>query len=301
MMTQILLPGLETQADLQTKIEMSREIIIRAIAQYNPYAIVVMFSGGDDSLTAYHLARYLGIPTTHFLHGVTNTGIIETTDFARMTGEQSGLRYIEANAGNAFDDYVLRKGFFGIGHMAHESAYHVLKSEHFKKTLSKHIRQGVRGRKIILLTGARKEESDNRKMMLAQTIKADGPNIWVSALSDWTKLDCLEFLDGHKRNPVTEILHRSGECLCGTMQSLETRREVSFWYPYWGKKIDSLEKEACKRGFCWGWGQDLPSVIKAKKAREKAIKNGQLEWLPMCQNCKLTLPGEQSKLSAAGV
>ena len=289
-MTQILLPGLETQTDLQTKIEMGREIINQAIAQYNPYAIVMMFSGGDDSLTAYYLSRYLNIPATHFLHGVTNTGIAETTDFARMTGGQSGLKYIEANARNAFDDYVLRKGFFGIGHMAHESAYHVLKSEHFKKTLSKHIRQGVEGRKIILLTGARKEESQNRKMMLAQPIRPDGPNIWVSFIQDWTKLDCLEFLDGRKRNPVTEILHRSGECLCGTMQSLETRKEVSFWFPYWGKRIDDLEKETCKRGFCWGWGQDLPPTVKAQKAREKAIKNGQLEWLPMCQNCRLTLP-----------
>lgn len=113
-MTQILLPGLETQTDLQTKIEMGREIINQAIAQYNPYAIVMMFSGGDDSLTAYYLSRYLNIPATHFLHGVTNTGIAETTDFARMTGGQSGLKYIEANARNAFDDYVLRKGFFGI-------------------------------------------------------------------------------------------------------------------------------------------------------------------------------------------
>lgn len=289
-MIQILLPGLETRIDLQTKIEMSQEIISRAITEYNPYAIVVMFSGGDDSLTAYHLSRHLNIPATHFLHGVTNTGIVETTDFARMTGEQSGLKYIEANAGNAFDDYVLRKGFFGTGDDAHTIAYHILKHRRFRATLSRHIRLGFPGRKILLINGARKQESDNRKRSMINPIKADGPNIWVNIINDWTKLDCLEFLDSHKRNPVTEILHRSGECLCGTMQSLETRKEVSFWFPYWGKKIDALEKETCKRGFCWGWGQDLPPGIKAQKAREKAISNGQLEWLPMCQNCRLTLP-----------
>jgi 3'-phosphoadenosine 5'-phosphosulfate sulfotransferase (PAPS reductase)/FAD synthetase len=259
------------------------------IVEYSPYAIVVMFSGGDDSLTAYHVARYLEIPTTHFLHGVTNTGITETTDFARQVGKQSGLRYIEANAGNAFDEYVLRKGFFGIGEIAHENAYHILKNQRFRATLSQHIRQRKRNRNILLLTGARKQESNRRKLMTMNPIRPDGSNIWVSLINDWTKLECLEFLDGQGRNPVTEILHRSGECLCGTMQSLETRREVSYWFPYWGKRMDSLEKEACSRGFCWKWGEDLPAVIKAQKSRDKAIRNGQLElgWLPMCHSCQL--------------
>lgn len=286
-MTQILLPGLEVQTCLQDKIESSEEIVSRAIAEYNPYAIVVMFSGGDDSLTAYHITRYLGIPATHFLHGVTNTGIVETTDFARMIGEQSGLRYIEANAGDSYENYVLRKGFFGIGDSAHTMAYHVLKNKHFTRVLSQNIRQRKQGRNILLINGARKQESDNRKRSMINPIKADESNIWVNIINDWTKLDCLEFLDDRKRNPVTEILHRSGECLCGTMQSLETRKEVSFWFPYWEKKIDTLEKQACKRGFCWKWGNDLPPSVKAQKAREKAIKNGQIEWLPMCQHCQL--------------
>ncbi len=286
-MTQILLPEFEIATDVATKLEMSREIANRAIAEYSPYAIVMMFSGGDDSLTAYHVARYLGIPVTHFMHGVTNTGIVETTDFVRTIGGQSGLVYIEANAGDAFAEYVLRKGFFGIGEIAHESAYHILKSEYFVRSLSQNIRQRKRGRNILLLTGARKQESNRRKLMTMNPIRPDGPNIWVSLINDWTKLECLEFLDGQKRNPVTEILHRSGECLCGTMQSLETRREVSYWFPYWGKWLDGLEKDVCKRGFCWKWGEDLPAKIKAQKAREKQIRNGQLEWLPLCQNCQL--------------
>lgn len=282
-----ILPGLETETSLQTKLEMSQEIIGRAIAEYSPYAIVLMFSGGDDSLTAYHVSKFLGIPVTHFMHGVTNTGIVETSDFARSVGEQSGLRYIEANAGNAFSDYVLRKGFFGVGNNAHAMAYHILKHRRFRAALSQNIRHARPGRNILLINGARKQESNNRKRSMINPIKTDGSNIWVNLINDWTKLDCLNFLDGQKRNPVTEILHRSGECLCGTMQSLETRKEVSFWFPYWGKQIDTLEKEACKRGFCWGWGEDLPPAIKAQKAREKQVKNGQLEFLPMCQNCTL--------------
>lgn len=286
-MTTLTLPGFEVeQVDLTTKLEMSKDILNRAIAQYNPYAIVVMFSGGDDSLTAYHVSRYLSVPVTHFLHGVTNTGIVETTDFAREVGEQSGLRYIEANAGNAYDEYVLRKGFFGVGNKAHEMAYHVLKRQRFEGAISKHIRQRQRGRNVILINGARKQESDNRKKSMINPVKADGSNIWVNIINDWIKLDCLEFLDGQKRNPVTEILHRSGECLCGTMQSQETRREVSYWFPYWGKRMNDLEQAACQRGFCWKWGEDLPNSVKAQKDQEKQIKNGQLAFMPMCHNCQ---------------
>lgn len=288
-MSQVSLPGLEISTSLDDKLQMSREIISRAIAEYRPYATVLMFSGGDDSMTAYHVSRYLGVKVDFFLHGVTNTGIAETTDFARQVGEQSGLSYIEANAGDAYDQYVLRKGFFGIGEMAHQMAYHILKHRRFRTTLSKHIRHGITGRNILLINGARKQESKRRQKTMADPIRADGSNVWVNIINDYTKLDNLDLLTGLgvRRNPVTEILHRSGECLCGTTQSLEARKEASYWFPYWGKRMDSLEKEACKRGFCWGWGQDLPPVVKAQKAREKQIRAGQLEWLPMCQNCQI--------------
>jgi 3'-phosphoadenosine 5'-phosphosulfate sulfotransferase (PAPS reductase)/FAD synthetase len=289
MTSQIVLPGLETSTSLDDKLEASREIIGRAIATYSPYAIVLMFSGGDDSLTAYHVSKFLGVPVTHLMHGITNTGIAETTDFARQVGDQSGLSYIEANAGNAYADYVLRKGFFGVGDGAHEIAYHILKHKRFRTALSQNIRHKKPGRNILLINGARKQESGNRKRSMLNPIKEDSSNpcnIWVNLINDWTKLDCLNFLDGQKRNPVTEILHRSGECLCGTMQSLETRREVSYWFPYWGRFVDGLEKAACDRGFCWKWGEDLPASVKAQKSQEKQIKAGQ-GWLPMCQNCQL--------------
>ena len=51
----------------------SEEIILRAIFDYEPYAIVMMFSGGHDSLAAYHVAKALQVPVTHFMHGVTRT------------------------------------------------------------------------------------------------------------------------------------------------------------------------------------------------------------------------------------
>lgn len=66
-----------------TALDSSRDIIDRALAEIEPYAIVAMISGGKDSLCAYLVAKALGVPVTHILHGVTGTGIAETTEFVR--------------------------------------------------------------------------------------------------------------------------------------------------------------------------------------------------------------------------
>lgn len=261
----------------------SQEIIDQAIADYQPYAIVMMFSGGDDSLTTYHVARALDIPITHFLHGVTGTGIPQTTEFARQIGEQSKLIYIEANAGKAYEEYVWRKGFFGRGEQAHTMAYHVLKNEWFEKALSQHIRRGKHGRNILLINGARWQESNNRERMKTNPIRRgrkNGPNIWVNLINDWTKHDCQQFLRDYERNPVTELLCRSGECMCGTMQSQEQRQEAAYWFPEWGRWLDELD-QAVKEKHGWGWGEPTPSWIKPLKAGQIALPG----FLPMCHSC----------------
>ena len=282
---------------MELTLKRSQEIINQAITDYKPYAIVMMFSGGHDSLAAYHTARVLDIPVTHFMHGITGTGIQETTDFARRVSQQSGLSYIEANAGDTFEKRILRKGFYGIGDKAHELAYHRLKAEHFRRELSRHIRHGKKGRNILLINGARYQESERRKRIKNTPIRIDEhtkSNIWVNIINDWSALERNEFVADYERNPVYDILHRSGECLCGTMQYPydQTRKEVSYWFPNWGKKIDDLEKAACDRGFCWGWGEDMPDWAKAEYYRQKQISNGQ-QWLPMCQTCMAQKPLRQ--------
>src|SRR5690349_2960636 len=47
----------------------SREIVARAIAEYKPYAVCKMFSGGDDSMTALHVAKEIGLKVDFIIHG----------------------------------------------------------------------------------------------------------------------------------------------------------------------------------------------------------------------------------------
>lgn len=262
--------------------ESSLEIFKQATVEYPPYATVIMFSGGDDSLTTLYVAKALGIQVDYIVHVNTKTGIPDTTEYVRKLALEVDIPYIERDAGDKYENYVLRKGFFGRGITAHSYAYHILKKTQFKNGLSS-IRQRKRNRNILLLNGGRRQEGRNRMTRMIDPIKAEGRNVWVNLINEWSKKECMDFLydNNIKRNPVTEILHRSGECMCGTMQSLEARKEATFWFPKWGTWLDNLEQRVGEKGFYWGWGENIPKSF-------SLVKQGQMimpGFMPMCTGC----------------
>jgi len=266
-------------------IEQSREIIEKALIDFKPKAIVMMLSGGDDSTTAYAVAKELGVKINLVIHGKTGTGIKETTDFAIQQAEAQNDKIVIADAGDAYVKYVLRKGFFGIGEQAHNYAYHVLKIQHFRKAVSFHLRKRRRNYPILFINGGRRQESKRRLVTMKNPYKQDPAqpnNLWVNIINEFTKHDCLDYLEGNaiERSPVAKNICRSGECMCGTMQSQGDRNEASFFYPQWGKWIDDLEKEVNKK-FPWKWGENINRYHLAEM-------KGQLNlFKPMCQDCKL--------------
>lgn len=259
------------------KIASSSQILKRAIEEFSPTHIVSMVSGGKDSAASDQVARELGLKIDFVIHGNTRCGIPETTEFVRdVYGRKGG--YVEADAGTAYEDYVLRKGFFGKGGDAHGFAYRILKATPFRKAVSREIRQGKRGVRVLLLNGARKDESENRKknLKLYRSDPASPGNVWVNIIHDWSQEDRDKYLESRQTaiNPVAVQLCRSGECMCGTMQSDQERVEASVLYPKWGEWLDGLEQEALRlHGFGWGRPSPKPS-------------NGQGDlFAPMCKDC----------------
>lgn len=259
-------------------VESSAKILRDAIDQFNPTHIVSMVSGGKDSAASDQVARELGVKIDLVMHGNTRCGIPETSKFVR--DHYSRLSdFVEADAGTAYEDYVLRKGFFGKGVNAHGFAYRVLKAAPFRKAISKHIRQGKRDIRILLLNGARKDESENRQKHLQvwRQDPASPGNIWVNLIHDWTQDDRDAYLESRATpiNPVAKALCRSGECMCGTMQTKMERAEAAVIYPEWGKWLSELEDEV-KRLHGFGWGEPFP------KPRDP----NQIEMFqPMCKDC----------------
>lgn len=246
-------------------IEKSATILKAAMTEFNPTHIVSMVSGGKDSAASDAIARELGVKIDFVIHGNTRTGIPETSEFVRDTyGKLSD--YIEADAGTTYEDRLFRKGFYGVGRDAHNHAFRELKVTWFRKAISHNIRHGKRGVRVLMLNGARKDESANRQKNLKiwRPDPASKNNIWVNLIHDWTQNDRDKYLENRacKINPVAKALCRSGECMCGTMQSHAERIEAAALYPKWGKWLDNLEA-AVKEKFPWGWGDKFPGNQKA--------------------------------------
>jgi len=186
-------------------LEESKDIVCKAIVEVNPYAIVLMLSGGDDSITALQVALMLGVKIDFVIHGVTGTGLPEVKQYVRETCNRLGFKLLEADAGTAYEDYVMRKGFFGKGTDAHKFSYHILKVNPFDTVISRYIRKGVAGRKIMLLNGVRVEESDNRADNFGDNpYRWQKNNYWVNIIHWWNKTDCLKLLisTNFNRSPV---------------------------------------------------------------------------------------------------
>lgn len=266
----------------------SAEIVNKAIIDNDPYAIVLMLSGGDDSITALLAAIMCGIKIDFIVHGVTGTGLPAVRLYVAEIAAKYGIKIIYADAGTAFEDYVMRKGFFGRGKDAHKYSYHILKDNPFGKAISKYIRKGVKGRKIILLNGIRVDESDNRADNFGDNPyrwqDSSPNNLWVNIIHWFTKHNCLELLAGEdfKRSPVAIELGRSGECNCGTMDSEADRIAAYKFDPVFGERMMKLRKAVVQK-FGWDIGQQPnKKVIAEMKAANLLIP----DFMPMCVGCK---------------
>ena len=185
----------------------------------------------------------------------------------------------------------MRKGFFGVGERAHTFAFHILKESHFSKAVSKHIRKRQRNFPILFINGARRLESENRMKTMVNPYRVDPyqkNNIWVNIINEWKNGQPAEYLEGCgvKRNPVSVALCRSGECMCGTMQSIENYAEAKAFSPKWGEQMDSLRKKVIKK-FPWDWGTNPPPTWALEKKGQGNLFTGYHEdFQPMCSGCK---------------
>lgn len=260
-------------------LDSSVRIVREAVAAISPDYIVSMVSGGKDSAASHAVAVELGLKIDLIIHGNTRTGIPQTSEFVAENYGVTGPGLCVADAGTAYEDYVLRKGFFGKGIGAHGFSYRVLKATPFRKVISRELRQRKRGVRIMLLNGARKDESANRQANLAVTRSdpAAPGNVWVNIVHDWSQDDRDAFLTSRAVpiNPVAKALCRSGECMCGTMQSKVERIEAAAIYPEWGHWLDGLDAEV-RALHGYGWGEAFPS--KASRAQQDLFQ-------PMCVGC----------------
>lgn len=234
-----------------------------------------LFSGGHDSLCSTHVVSshplFAGV-----VHLNTGIGIEETRVFVRETCEREGWPLIELKSPHKYEDLVLERGGFGNGPKSHNSFYWFLKQ--------KQIRAFVMSQKtnhydrIGLVTGIRKQESVRRMNKgITQYVKREGARYWLNPILDWTQKDKNDYILAQNlpRNQVVDILHKSGECLCGALAVRSEFQEIKAWYPDVAKRIENLQNECQLRGikhFLWG-------------ERQQGRPDYPQHTLPLCSSC----------------
>ena len=248
-------------------------LIDEAIRQYNPRVLFGLMSGGHDSLCATHLASqhplFGGV-----VHINTGIGIEQTREFVRDVCKDRKWTLYEYHPPVPYDKIVKEHGF--PGPTMHHVMYNRLKERGLRQLTREHKKEFKD--RILLASGVRSLES-MRRMGTTEPINKDGARVWVAPIHNWSNHDKNWYMTHHKlpRNQVVDLLHMSGECLCGAYARPGEREELRMWYPNVVEEIEALEREVEQipklRGKC-RWGQ-LP---KDPDQMEMAL-------MPMCSSC----------------
>lgn len=218
--------------------------------------IVGLFSGGNDSTVLCHLMRDR---LTHLAHANTTIGIEQTRQFVRDTAAAWGKPLLEFKPPRLSDHYsslVLERGFPG-------PAQHFKMYQRLKERPLRQVRRSLvtdRSQRVVFVAGRRRTESARRANVPA--MEREGSVVFASPMVNWTKLDLNTYRLMHQVpiNEVTDLIHMSGECLCGAFAHAGELDEIAEWFPEVAAEIGRLEEAIAERQDIpeerrrWGWG-----------------------------------------------
>jgi 3'-phosphoadenosine 5'-phosphosulfate sulfotransferase (PAPS reductase)/FAD synthetase len=215
-------------------------------------ASFVLFSGGNDSTVLAHMMRER---SDYAVHCNTTIGIEATRRFVRETCQDWDLRLIEKLPPVSYRELVLERGFPGPA--MHYKMYQRLKERQLEQVRRDFV-QKPRKERIMFIAGRRKSESKRRQNIPLHERR--GSVVWASPLAMWTTLDMTTYrlMQGDVPvNRVSELIHMSGECLCGSFAKENELEEIEMWFPEVAAEIRELEREVQAAGhqepFCrWG-------------------------------------------------
>lgn len=260
------------------------QVMERAISEYKPVRIYACFSSGDDSLVTTHFA---------FQHGAHEAFMVNTTiaiheaqmHFAKTCFKHGWPFRVKVPPDKDYERMVMDDGFPGPG--AHIYPYSWLKERAIRELVAETKRES--GDRVMLVTGVRRSES-SRRMGYVDPIVRTGATVWVAPMYAWSKRQMMDYVEqnGLERSPVTQLIHISGECLCGAFAHPGERKELALWFPDAEARISELEQRAQAAGqpYC-RWGS----------ARRIDPDQAGLPFMPMCSGCEALKP-EATTLNA---
>ena len=241
--------------DLNEKIAVAHQIIHDAIQKYKPVATISLLSGGRDSTVSTALSsQYL----SHAAHINTGIGIPETSEYVQKICKDWMLPYIELVTPPETYFDIIRRGDGFPGYGVHYICYRLLKERRLEE-LRRIFVQNPRQDRVLFITGVRASESTKRmRLSYVEPCKRKGSTVWVNPIVDFSTEDVTDYNTKHNlpRNSVVDLLHISGECLCGAYARPDELKEIEMWFPHVGRKIRLLEDKVKRMNLkrCeWGW------------------------------------------------
>ncbi|WP_324252208.1 phosphoadenosine phosphosulfate reductase domain-containing protein [Mycobacteroides abscessus] len=250
------LTGTERELRVKALIAQAHSIVDRAWEIHSEgkrlAASCVLFSGGNDSTVLTHLMR---ARVDYAVHANTTIGIEQTRQSVRDTCATWGIELLERVAPTSYRELVIERGFPGPA--MHYKMYQRLK-ERCLDQVQRELVKNPRSERVLFIAGRRRSESRRRHNVPFHERR--GSRVWASPLAMWTKLDMNTYrmmCGDVPVNDVSELLHMSGECLCGAFAKENELDEIRFWFPDVAAEIDELEHEVKAAGhvepFCrWG-------------------------------------------------
>lgn len=249
----------------------------RYFVKHSVAAMAVMYSGGNDSTTLAHIFRRRADLA---IHANTGIGIEETRQFVRDTCATWGLPLMEKSPADkdSYRTIVLDRGFPGPGQ--HFKMFQRLKERCLEQARSEFVKNPYRER-ILFLGGRRRSESARRASITAWDRKRS--MCYASPLTLWTKLDLNTYrlMAGDVPvNQVSDLIHMSGECLCGSFAEKDELDMISMWFPKVREQIEELEALIADREDIpeprrtWGWGayrRDLQAMKQQGRFKSGAM------------------------------
>ena len=242
------------------KIDRAIDTIKAAIKENDPIKVYALVSGGNDSTVAAHLATRLGPRVDAAVHINTGIGVEQTREYVRSFASWLDLPLIEKYAPRTYEELVMEYGFPGPA--AHRYMYIWLKERALREVRRE--AQGGQGRRVMFITGVRSSESQ-RRMGHVEPVRREGNIVWVAPIRDFVHQDMWAYRDKFDlpRNEVVDILHMSGECLCGAFSKPNELEWLAIWYPDVASRIRRLEKQAHQAGLKSShWGPQSSKEIR---------------------------------------
>ena len=263
-----------------------KELIATVREEHRPVATVALFSGGHDSTVLAHRCRDHYESLAFIDTGTAIPGVREFVEsFARWIDKP--LRILES--GEAFRRLVLGlhkenpppgwRPYGFPGPAGHNRAYNQIKERQLR-VLRRQLQEGhPRGAKVLMLSGIRRAESRRRRSR--PPVSFHGSIVFCNPLIDWSTAQMRAYRAEHAipESDVAALLHRSGECNCGSFAAPGEREQLQALWPEWFEAtIAALEREVEASGIrSCRWGERV------------AVGEISAEAGPLCSDCQLRI------------